>query len=111
MATADWQGNKVRARDASLVGEVEDEASVAEVRAADFLSEGRVRVVVGSLERVFRDLAVLATQITNLAGLGVLGVASRILPALERVEVSQRLGAVAVLGNGVDVQVVGCKLG
>ena len=85
---------------------MEDEAAVAEERAGA-LDQGHERVVVRGLEAVRGDLAPLAAQVAHLARLRLLGVARGFLPPQERVEVSECLGAVAVLGNGIDVKVVG----
>lgn len=96
---------EVGAGDPRLVGEVHDEAPVAE-EGADALLEGGVGVVKGELEGVRVGLAVLAAQVADLAVLGGLGVAGGVLAADEGVEVGEGLRAVAVLGDGGDVEVV-----
>lgn len=96
---------KVGAGDPRLVGEVHDEAPVPE-EGADALLERGVGVVEGELEGVRVGLAVLAAQVADLAVLGGLGVAGGVLAADEGVEVGERLRAVAVLGDGGDVEVV-----
>lgn len=52
------------------------------------------------------ELAVLAREITDLAALRLVGVTGGILAALVGVKVSKRLGAVAILGNRLVVDVV-----
>lgn len=97
---------EVRTANTSLVGKVNDEAAVAKVCADAILCRDEL-IIERQLEGVRSDLAVLAAQVTDLASLGEVGVTRRILATNERVEMSQRLGAVAVGGNGVDVDVVG----
>lgn len=52
----------------------------------------------------------LAAQVTDLARCRVLGIAGSLGAALIRIEVSQRLGAVAVLRNGCSMEMIGCSL-
>lgn len=98
--------DEVGAGDAGLVGEVHDETPVAE-EGAGALYERGVGVVEGELEGVGVGLAVLGAQVADLAGLGALGVTGRVVGSDEGVEVRERLRAVAVLGHGGDVEVVG----
>lgn len=97
------------AGDAGLVREVEDDATVAE-EGAEALDGRGVVVDVRRLERQVlarHDLAVLAAQVTDLARLGGRRVAGRVLAADIRVQVREGFRAVARLGDGVDVEVVG----
>ena len=89
---------------------MDDDAAVAE-EGADALDRGRVEVGVRRLESAGRgrDLAVLAAQVADLAGLGRVGVAGGGLAADEGVQVREGLGAVAVLGDRGDVEVVGWR--
>jgi len=48
----------------------------------------------------------LAAQVSNLASLGELGVADRVLTANEGIQVSERLGAVAVTWDRSGMNVV-----
>ena len=66
--------------------------------------------MVGSLELIRRDLAPLAAQVSNLARLWLGRVTGGVFPSHERVEVSERRSAVSVLGNRVDVDVVGWNI-
>lgn len=84
---------------------MEDEAPVAK-EGAGAANEGGVVIGVGGGKRVVGDLAVLARKVANLAGLGGGGVAGGALAALEGVEVAQSIGAVAVGGHGLVVDVV-----
>lgn len=95
---------KVGASQASLVGIVKDEGSVAK-EGADALLGRRVEVEVLGLEGIAGDLAILAAEVSGLARLGSLGVARRLLAASGRVEMGQSLGAVATV-DGIDVKVV-----
>lgn len=91
---------------------MQDEAAVAE-ESADAV-EGRrevVRVRGGEGPVVARsraDVAMLARQVADLARLRARGVAWRLLAALERVQVREGRGAVAVSGDGLVVDVVDC---
>jgi hypothetical protein len=73
------------------------------------LGRRRKQVEVRRLELVVArgDLAVLAAQVADLARLGRVRVARRRRRAPVGVQVGQRLGAVAVGGDGRLVQVVG----
>lgn len=62
------------------------------------------------MERVLRNLAMLAAQIADLASLGGAGIARRSFAAVVRVEMGKCLGAVAIAGDGVDVNVVDCRI-
>ena len=52
----------------------------------------------------------LAAQVTDFARCRVLGIAGSLGAALIRIEVSQRLGAVAVLRDGCSMEVISCAL-
>lgn len=97
---------EVGARDAGLVGEVEDEAQVAEESLVAVGGGGKL-VQVGGCEGVRGDSAVFAAQVTDLAGLREGLVAGGGVAADEGVEVRLGFGAVAILGDGSLVQVVG----
>jgi hypothetical protein len=86
---------------------VDDEAAVAE-EGADALLRRRIQVHVLGREGVRGDLAVLAGQVADLAGLGQGGVAGRGLAADERVQMPESLGAVAVGRDRSCVDVVDC---
>lgn len=79
------QERKVGAGDAGLVGEVDDHTAVEKVGAGTF-AHGAVVVVELGVERVRRDLAVFAAQVTGLAGLRLGSVTDRLLTADEGVE-------------------------
>lgn len=100
---------KVGTRNALLVGKVEDNGSVAK-EARRVLLERAVGVDVLCAERVLGDVAVLAAQVADLAGLGLGGIAGGGLAALVRIEVSECGGAVAVGGDGRDVEMVDCRV-
>lgn len=92
---------------------MQHEAAVPEEGALAF-DERRVPVDVGGVEggAVLPagggvDEAVFAAQVADLAGFGGGGVAGRRAPADVRVEVGEGLGAVAVVGHGGVVEVVG----
>lgn len=101
---------EVGTSDPRLVGVVEHDAAVEEV-GAGALDERGVLVEVRGAEGVLArgDGAVLAGKIANLARLGLGLVADRVFAALGRVKVSAGCAAVAVLGDGVDMDVVGCE--
>ncbi len=82
-----------------------NEAAVAE-EGSDALDGRCVQLSVGSLVGIPIDLAMLACQISNLAGLGEVSIAGRVLSADVGIQMSQRLGAVSVTGNGIHVDVV-----
>lgn len=52
------------------------------------------------------NLSMLAGQVPNLAGLGLARVTIGLLPSLVRVEVRQRLVAVAIIGHWLVVYVI-----
>ena len=88
---------------------MDDYGAIAEKGADALLGRG-VQVGVGLLEGavlVGDDVAPLAGQVAHLTGGGLLGVAGGRFAADEGVQVGERLGAVAVFGDGVDVEVVG----
>jgi hypothetical protein len=87
---------------------VNDNTPVAEECANALGGRGEL-VIVRNLEGIRRDAAVLAAQIANLAGLREPRVARRVLAAEKRIQVGQRLGAVAVAGDRVDVDMVDCE--
>jgi hypothetical protein len=97
---------EVGTADACLVGEVDDEASVTEV-GPNTLFCGHELVVERHLKRIRCDLAVLAAQVADLASLREPSVTCRVLATEERIEMSQRLGAVAIARDRIDVDVVG----
>jgi hypothetical protein len=100
---------EVGAGDARLVREMDDDRAVAE-EGADALFGRGVQIGVGLLEGavlVGDDVAPLAGQVAHLTGGGLLGVARSCFAADEGVQVGERLGAVAVGRDGVDVEVVG----
>lgn len=101
---------EVGAGDPRLVGVMEHDAAVEEVGART-LNERRVLVKVTGAEGglTLGDGAVLAGQIADLARLGLALVADGVFAALGRVKVSESGAAVAVLRDGVDVDVVGCE--
>lgn len=98
--------SEVGAADAGLVRVVDDEASVAEEGANATCCRGKL-VIVRNLERIRRDLAMLATQVTNLAGLREVGVADRVFATEERIQMGECFGAVAVTRDGIDMDMVG----
>lgn len=104
--------DKVGAADPRLVGIVKHDAAVPEKR-AEALDRRRVQVNVVAAERpgALGDLAKLAAQVAHLARLGQRRVADGLLGPEEGVEVRERGGAVAVVGDGRDVQVVHCGSG
>lgn len=59
-----------------------------------------------SFEGVGLDGPILSAEISYLAALGLAAVARRGLTPLEGVQMGERLGAVAILGNRVDVNMV-----
>jgi len=88
---------------------MDDDRAVAE-EGADALFGRGVQIGVGLLEGavlVGDDVAPLAGQVAHLTGGGLLGVARSCFAADEGVQVGERLGAVAVGRDGVDVEVVG----
>lgn len=85
---------------------MDDEAAVAE-EGGVALERRRELVQVGRLEGVRRDGAVLAAQVADLARLLQGLVAGHRVAADEWVEVGRGVGAVAVAGDGLVVQVVG----
>lgn len=101
--------DKVGAAHARLVGIVKHDAAVAEER-AEALDRRRVQVNVVDVEGLgaLGDRAKLAAQVAHLARLGERRVADGLLGPEERVEVRERGRAVAVLGDGCDVEVVDC---
>ncbi len=76
----------------------------------DALSGRGVKVGVGSSEWIRSDLAIFASEITNLAGLGKTGVAGNGVTTLERVEMGESAQAVTAGVDGGSVNVVnfGC---
>lgn len=86
---------------------MQDKAEVAEE--ARIGIEGRgVEVGVRSLKGVRRDLTMLAAQVTDLASLGGLAIAGRVILAHVRVDVRVGGGTVAISWDRGVVKVVGC---
>jgi len=88
---------------------VDHEAAVAEESSDALLSRSKV-VKVKATERIRSDLAVLACQVTNLAGLREVLVAGRVFAALKRIQVCQRRGTVTIARNWGIVDVVRCEM-
>lgn len=84
---------------------MDDEAAVAEVGTDTIFCRDKL-IVVCHVERILVNLAVLAAQVADLASLGEPGVAGGFLATDEGIEMSQRLRAVAVGRDRVDVDVV-----
>lgn len=116
---------EVRTGDASLVGEVQSQGTVAEESSRSRKSRGVV-VGIGCFEGVGGDGAVFAREVTHLTGLGELGIARRSLEwmsdvsigvklngthlaAFERVDMAKRSSAVAVAGHGCFMEVIDWK--
>jgi len=99
---------KVRAANSGLVGVMEDEAPVAK-KCADALESRGILVRECSIERIktLWDLAMLATEVTDLAGLAIIRVARWFLASGGRIQMGERRCAIAVVGNGGDVEMVG----
>jgi hypothetical protein len=97
---------KVGAGQARGVGVVDDKRTAAEEGLA-VLAGGGPDVGVGGSERVRGDLAMLAAQVTDLAGVGSRRVTGRGLSTAEGIQVSLGRSAVAVNG-GSSVEVVAC---
>lgn len=70
------------------------------------LDQRGVRVDVFVAERILRNLAVLATQVTDLASLRLRLIARRIFAALVGVKVGEGFDAVAAGGHGSNVDMV-----
>jgi hypothetical protein len=87
---------------------VDDETAVTEVSTDAVLCRDEL-IIERKLKGVRSDLAMLATQVTDLTSLREAGVTWRILPTNEGVKMSECLGAVAVGGNGIDVDVIGWR--
>lgn len=87
---------------------MDDKAPIAEKGAYALSCRGEL-VIVRDHEGIRRDLAMLAAQVANLAGLGEPGVAGRVFAADERIQVSEGLGAVAVARNRFGMDVIGCR--
>lgn len=102
--------DKVGAAHARLVGIVKHNTAVAEKR-AEALDRRRVQVQVVAAEGLdaLGNRAKLAAQVAYLARLGERRVADGLLGPEEGVEVREGRGAVAVVGDGRDVQVVHCS--
>lgn len=98
---------KVGACDSRLVPEMDNNRPVAE-EARRSLDQRGVRVDVFVAERILRNLAVLATQVTDLASLRLRLIARRIFAALVGVKVGEGFGAVAAGGHGSNVDMVDC---
>lgn len=86
---------------------MENKAAVAEEGLGGALGDARVWIGIVGLEGVRGDLAVLAREIANLAGLRGRGVTWWSLAADEGVEMAERGGAAAVGADGFHVDVVG----
>lgn len=87
---------------------MDHKAPIAEERADALSSRGEL-VIVRDHEGIRRDLAMLAAQVANLAGLGKLGIAWGIFAAEERVQMGERLGAVSIAGDRINVDMVCCS--
>lgn len=85
---------------------MDDEAPVAEEGANATCCRGKL-VIVRNLERIRRDLAMLAAEVTNLAGLREVGIADRVFATEERIQMGECFGAVAVTRDGIDMDMVG----
>ena len=98
---------EARTADARLVRVVEHDAAVAK-KGADTLERRGVKVHIRGvvLGLTFGDFAMLSAQVAHLACLGQLRVADGRLGPVKGVEMGECSGAVAVLGNGCDVEVV-----
>lgn len=100
---------EVGTRNPRFIRIMDDEGAVSEEGAEALLGGGEV-VEVGGVEGVGGDLAVLAGEVADLAGLGEELVAGGGFAADEGVEVCEGCGAVAVGGNGEGVEVIDCGL-
>lgn len=98
--------HKVRTIDTGLVGEMDDNRAIAE-ESANTRLRGKIIINVGLLEAGALDLAVFAAVVADLAGFWLGFVAGGIFAADEGVEMGEGLGAVAVFGDGLVVDVVG----
>lgn len=107
---ASRDGGEVGACDTGLVVEVDDDGAVAdEATQTGQCGCVEVEVLLGQTGAV--DGAVLAAEITDLAGLRLGRIAERVFAALVGVEMGEGAGAVAVGGNGLVVDVVHWVLG
>lgn len=101
--------HKVSTVDALLVGAVDHDGAVSD-KGTDTGSDGRVEVDVALLVACFAgdtcDVTVFAAQVTDLTGFGLGGIAWSLFTADEGVQMSEGLGAVAILGHGLIVNVV-----
>lgn len=102
--TGHRQLGKVGARQPRLVRIVDDDRSVAKEGRVVWRKRG-VEVKILGHERIRGDLAVLATQITDLTTLGLGSIASRRLATMIRVQMSQGARTVAI-GSRLFVDVV-----
>lgn len=92
---------------------MDNDGAVAEEGPNSFLGRGEqvgVDVFEGFTIVDARDLSVLAAEISDLASGWCIGVAGRILATNERVKMGKSRSAVAVLGNWVDVDVIGLEM-
>lgn len=90
---------------ALLVGEMEHDGPVAKEARRAFL-ERAIRIDVLCAKGVLRDIAVLAAQISDLTSLGFRCIARRGFTALVGVQMRERTGAVAIGGDGSNMQMV-----
>lgn len=89
---------------------MEHDAAVEEVGVRTLNERGVLVNVTGAEGGIVRrNSAVLAGQIADLARLGLTLVAGGVLASLSRVKVSAGCCAVAVLGDGLGVNVVSCE--
>lgn len=88
-----------------LVGEVDDDRKVAKVRRVVLVGRGE-EIDVFLRPCLSGDVAVLAAQVTDLAGLGLARIADGDLATVVRVKMSAGASAVAIGGNGLGMDVV-----
>lgn len=97
---------KIGAGQAGAVLVVDDKGEVAKEGVVVLVGRG-VEVEVRGVEGQRLDSAVLAAQVSDLTGLGSRSIALDFSACLVGVQVRQRLGAVAVLGDGLAMEMVG----
>lgn len=104
-----WLGailpHKVSTVDARLVGEMDDNRAIAEESANTLLS-GKILVDVRLLEAGGLDLAVFSAVVADLAGFWLGLVAGGVFAADEGVEMGEGLGAVAIFGDRLVVDMI-----